>query len=195
MNYVKTFICCMLVSIAASIGAQETTTVVKSFRLAGPYAITVPYQTGDVDAKGRAFNDMTLLKSFKATESVKEEVWSGDVLPSLSDSKSVGQLTFGINNESYLNGRLEVKGPKTYQIYIDDREAGSSLRLSPAHQHVVKITYLADAGAKDSISVSIKSDKTVATTATGKHPFSIMDVLNGKRVTSASVSPNGQYLL
>lgn len=195
MNYVKTFICCMLVSIAASIGAQETTTVVKNFRLAGPYAITVPYQTGDVDAKGRAFNDMTLLKSFKATESVKEEVWSGDVLPSLSDSKSVGQLTFGINNESYLNGRLEVKGPKTYQIYIDDREAGSSLRLSPAHQHVVKITYLADAGAKDSISVSIKSDKTVATTATGKHPFSIMDVLNGKRVTSASVSPNGQYLL
>ena len=195
MNYVKTFICCMLVSIAASIGAQETTTIVKNFRLAGPYAITVPYQTGDVDAKGRAFNDMTLLKSFKATESVKEEVWSGDVLPSLSDSKSVGQLTFGINNESYLNGRLEVKGPKTYQIYIDDREAGSSLRLSPAHQHVVKINYLADAGAKDSISVSIKSDKTVATTATGKHPFSIMDVLNGKRVTSASVSPNGQYLL
>ena len=116
MNYVKTFICCMLVSIAASIGAQETTTVVKNFRLAGPYAITVPYQTGDVDAKGMAFNDMTLLKSFKATESVKEEVWSGDVLPSLSDSKSVGQLTFGINNESYLNGRLEVKGPKTYQI-------------------------------------------------------------------------------
>ena len=195
MNYVKTFICCMLVSTAVSLSAQETTTVVKNFRLAGPYAITVPYQTGNVDAKGRAFNDMTLLKGFKTTESVKEEEWSGEVLPSLADSKSVGQLTFGINNDSYLNGRLEVKGPKTYQVFIDDKEAGSSLKLSPAHQHVVRITYLADTGAKDSISVSIKSDKTVATTATGKHPFSIMDVLNGKRVTSASLSPNGQYVL
>ena len=195
MNQLKTMICCLLAGISASLSAQQTTTVVKDFRLAGPFAITTPYQTGNVDAKGRSFNDMTLLKGFNASESVKEELWSGDVLPSLADSKAVGQLSFGINNESYLDGRLEVKGPKTYQIYIDGREAGPTLKLSPAHQHVVKITYLADAGAADSIHVSIKADKSVPTTATGKHLFSLMDVLHGKRVTSASLSPNGQYLL
>ena len=195
MNQLKTMICCLLAGMTASLSAQQTTTVVKDFRLAGPFAITSPYQTGNVDAKGRSFNDMTLLKGFNASESVKEEAWSGEVLPSLTDSKAVGQLTFGINNDSYLDGRLEVKGPKTYQVYIDGREAGSTLKLSPAHQHVVKITYLTDAGASDSIKVSIKADKPVPTTATGKHPFSLMDVLHGKRVTSGSLSPNGQYIL
>ena len=179
----------------ATLSAQQVTTTVKEFRLAGPFAITTPYQTGDVDAKGKKLDEKTLLKGFKTSDSVEETVWSGEVLPALDHSKAVGRLSFGINNESYLNGSLEVKGPKTYQIYIDGREAGSMLKLSPANQHVVSITYLTEAGAADSIRVSIKADKAVPVTASGKHYFSTLDVLNGKRVTSASLSPNGQYLL
>ena len=68
MNQLKTMICCLLAGISASLSAQQTTTVVKDFRLAGPFAITTPYQTGNVDAKGRSFNDMTLLKQLQSAK-------------------------------------------------------------------------------------------------------------------------------
>lgn len=194
-RFIHHFAAAVLLGTAANLQAQQVTTEVREFRLAGPYALTLPYQTSEADVKGKAMDNQTLLKGFKAADNVTGELWNGQILPSLADSKAVGQLTFGIDNDSYLSGTLQVSGPQTYQIFIDDKEAGSSLKLSPLHQHTVKITYLTEPGAADSIRVSIKAAKPVQTSATGKHAFSLLDVLNGKRVTSAQLSPNGQYAL
>lgn len=190
----RIFLLQALLTIGLATASAQTNTPVQQFRLAGPYAIGTPYQSNGVDAKGKAMNDMTLLQSFKTNDEVKGEPWQGNILPSLQDSRSAGVLTFDIINTTYLKGSVEVKGPKTYQVFVDGKE-GKSLKLSPAYQHQVRITYLTDAGASDSIQVSINANASVQISTNGKHFYSSLDVLNGTRVTGASLSPNGQYII
>ena len=98
-----------------------------------------------------------------------QSLFRGGLLPSLADSKSVGVLTFYVNNSSYLKGKVDVKGPKNYKLYIDGQEAGSELKLAPEH-HTFAIRYLAEPKDTDSIRVMLDTQLPVVTTTDKPHP-------------------------
>ena len=184
------FFSCLFFSVSAV--AQQKTEI-KQFNLSGPYAVAAPFAVDTVDVQGKKFDDKSLMKAIALT-SPSSQVLTDSVLPKLSDSKSVGLLTFYVNNSDYLKGKIEVKGPKCHQLYIDGQEASGELKLAPEH-HTFTIRYLAEPKDTDSIRVTIDAPKAVAYTLEAAHPYMTHDLFDGKRVTGISLSPDGQYVV
>ena len=171
--------------------AAQQKTEIRSFNLSGPYAVTSPLAFDSVDVNGKKFDDKSLLSALSLTSPASDR-FSGQVLPSLPDSRSVGQLAFFVNNRDYLKGKIEVNGPKNYKLYIDGVEAGAELRLAPEH-HTFAIRYLAEPKDTDSIRVTIDASRSVEYTLEAAHPYMVHDLTDGKRVRSLSLSADGRY--
>lgn len=170
-------------------------TAVTTFRQAGPYAVTTPFATDTVDVQGKKFDEKSVLTALPL-QAEPTTVFKGSVLPSLPDSKSVGVLSFYLNNADYLKGKIEVKGPKNYKLYIDGTEAGSELKLAPEH-HTIAIRYLAEPSDTDSIRVTLDTPLSTLNSqlsTLNSHPYMVHDLTDGKRVRSVAVSPQGHYV-
>ena len=190
----KNLVLCSLLLLTTNVSAQDSTLVVKDFNLSGPFAVTVPFGTDTVDVNGKKFDDKSLLSNLPLT-SESTTTFSGQVLPSLKDTKSIGLLSFYLNNSDYLKGKIEVKGPKNYKLFIDGRETGSDLALAPEH-HTFAIKYLAEPSDSDSIRVSITSQTSNLKPQTLKsHPYMVHDLTDGKRVRGVSLSADGQFII
>ena len=184
----------MLLAIGMMAAAQVKTPVVE-FNLAGPYAVNAPFAIDTVDVQGKKFDPNSMLGSIALT-SQSTGKFSGKVLPSLPDSKSVGLLSFYVNNSSYLKGKIEVKGPKHSKLFIDGVEAGGELKLAPEH-HTFTIQYLAEPKDTDSIQVVIESELSTVNyqlSTDARHPYMVHDLTDGRRVRGINISPDGQLV-
>ena len=175
-----------------TVSAQQKTAITE-FNITGPYAVSKPFAIDTVDVQGRKFDDNALMGGI-SLQAPATQKFSGVVLPSLSDSRSVGMLTFYVNNSDYLKGKISVKGPKKHKLFIDGKEAGGELKLAPEH-HTFSIKYLAEPNDTDSIHVTIEAEKTVPYTLDKHHPYMVHDLTDGKRVRGVSLSPDGKYVL
>ena len=171
--------------------SAQVKTEIREFNLSGPYAVQAPLAFDTVDVKGCKFDDKSLMGNIALTSPVTGK-FSGEVLPSLTDQKGVGLLSFYINNSDYLKGKIEIKGPKNYKLYIDGAEAEGELKLAPEH-HTFTIRYLAEPKDTDSIKVCIDAPKAVAYTLDKKHPYMVHDLTDGKRVRGISLSADGLF--
>ena len=177
---------------AFSVQAQVKTEI-REFNHAGPFAVTTPLALDTVDMQGKKFDEKSMLNGVSLTSPAQGR-FSGEVLPSLPDSKSVGILSFYVNNSDFIKGKIEVKGPKNYQLFLDGQEASTELKLAPEH-HTFAIKYLAEPKDTDSLCVVIEADKTVAYTLDKAHPYMAHDLFDGKRVRSARLSADGAYVV
>ena len=173
--------------------SAQTKTTVTSFNLSGPYAVAKPIAFDTVDVQGKKFDDKSLMSSLALTSPTTSK-FEGQVLPSLEDSRSVGLLSFYVNNSDYLKGKIEVKGPKNYKLFIDDAEASPDLKLAPEH-HTFTIQYLAEPKDTDSIKVTIDAPQAVTYTLDARHPYMVHDLTDGKRVRGISLSADGQFVV
>ena len=177
-----------------AVASAQVKTEVKEFNLAGPFAVNAPLSVDTVNVKGEKFDEKSLLQSLALTTQ-PTTTFSGQVLPSLKDSKSVGLLTFYLNNSDYLKGKIEVKGPKNYKVYVDNNEVSGELKLAPEH-HTFAIRFLAEPSDTDSISVTIDSQiANLQPQITKVHPYMVHDLTDGKRVRGISLSADGKYVI
>ena len=75
----------------------QVKTAVTEFNIAGPYAVAAPFGVDTVNVQGQKFDPNSLMGAIALT-SQSTGKFSGAVLPSLADSKSVGLLSFYLNN-------------------------------------------------------------------------------------------------
>ena len=169
----KSFILIALTAGVLNAGAQVKTTVTE-FNMAGPFAVQAPVGMDSVDVNGRKFDEKSLLGGL-ALSVEPTTVFSGKVLPSLKDSKSVGILSFFVNNKDYVKGSVSVKGSKNYKLFVDGQEAGGEVKLSPEH-HTLAIKYLAEPSDTDSIQVTMDMSREVVPTLSKKHPYMVHDL-------------------
>ena len=172
----------------------QVKTAVTEFNIAGPYAVAAPFGVDTVDVKGKKFDPNSLMSAIALTSQPTGK-FSGAVLPSLADSKSVGLLSFYLNNSSYLKGKIEVKGPKHSKLFIDGVEAGGEMKLAPEH-HTFTIQYLAEPKDTDSIKVVIESQLSTVNyqlSTDSRHPYMVHDLTDGRRVRGISLSADGQF--
>ena len=188
----RLLVSCLLVAGCLTVSAQTKTTITR-FNLSGPHAVMMPAAADTVDVQGKKFDDKSFLKAVSLSAPVTR-TFEGAVLPSMDDSRSVGVLTFYVNNPSYLKGKIEVKGPKQSQLYIDEQEADGTLSLAPDH-HVFAVKYLAEAAAADSIQVTIDANLPVAYTLDVRHPYVFKDLTDGKRIRDTRLSADGAYIV
>jgi dipeptidyl aminopeptidase/acylaminoacyl peptidase len=182
----------VLLTTAAMTAAAQEKVAVTEFLQAGPFAVTAPFAADTVDVNGKKFDDKSVLTALPL-QSENNGVFRGGRLPSLDDSRSVGVLTFFVNNRDYVKGKVEVKGPKNYKLYIDGTEAGGDLKLAPEH-HTFSIRYIAEPKDTDSISVTFDTQIAVTPTTDKRHPYMVHDLTDGKRVRGVSLSPDGRYV-
>ena len=188
----RLFVVSLLLAGCLASGAQTKTDITK-FNLSGPYTVIVPMAFDSVDVQGKKFDDKSLLKTISLT-SPTTNTFEGTILPSLENSRSVGLLTFFVNNSDYIKGKITVKGPKNYQLYIDGVEAGEELKLAPEH-HTFALKFLAEPKDTDSIRVSIDANKEVTYTLDKRHPYMVHDLTDGKRVRGVSMSADGSFVV
>ena len=188
----KSFILIALTAGVLNAGAQVKTTVTE-FNMAGPFAVQAPVGMDSVDVNGKKFDEKSLLGGL-ALSAEPTTVFSGKVLPSLKDSKSVGILSFFVNNRDYVKGSVSVKGPKNYKLFVDGQEAGGEVKLSPEH-HTLAIKYMAEPSDTDSIQVTMDMTREVMPTLSKKHPYMVHDLTDGKRVRGISLSADGKYVV
>jgi len=188
----KSFILIALTAGMLNAGAQVKTTVTE-FNMAGPFAVQAPVGMDSVDVNGKKFDEKSLLGGL-ALSAEPTTVFSGKVLPSLKDSKSVGILSFFVNNRDYVKGSVSVKGPKNYKLFVDGQEAGGEVKLSPEH-HTLAIKYMAEPSDTDSIQVTMDMTREVMPTLSKKHPYMVHDLTDGKRVRGISLSADGKYVV
>ena len=181
----------MLLAIGMMATAQVKTPVTE-FNLAGPYAVSAPFAIDTVDVQGKKFDPISQLGSIALTSHFTGK-FSGQVLPSLPDSKSVGLLSFYVNNTSFVKGKIEVKGPKHSKLFIDGVEAGGELKLAPEH-HTFTIQYLAEPKDTDSIQVVFDTPTSITYQLTPNHPYMVHDLTDGKRVRGINLSADGQFV-
>ena len=181
----------MLLAIGMMATAQVKTPVTE-FNLAGPYAVSAPFAIDTVDVQGKKFDPISQLGSIALTSHFTGK-FSGQVLPSLPDSKSVGLLSFYVNNTSFVKGKIEVKGPKHSKLFIDGVEAGGELKLAPEH-HTFTIQYLAEPKDTDSIQVVFDTPTSITYQLTPNHPYMVHDLTDGKRVRGVNLSADGQFV-
>ena len=177
----------------AMTASSQVKTDITQFNLSGPYAVVSPVAFDTVDVQGKKYDDKTLMNAMSLS-SPASRMFDGQVLPSLEESRSVGLLSFYVNNSDYLKGKIEVKGPKNYKLFIDGAEGSPDLKLAPEH-HAFTIKYLAEPKDTDSIKVTIDAPQTVAYTLENRHPYMVHDLTDGKRVRGISLSADGQYVV
>jgi len=181
---------CALLALSASMQAQHKTEI-KEFNLAGPYRVTAPLSMDTVNVAGKAYDPASQLEAVSLTAEASI-TFSGQVLPRVDGERSVGVLSFYINNRDFLKGKLEVKGPKHYKLYVDGQESQGDLKLSPNH-HTLAIRYLTGPEDTDSIRVVLDAPQAVDYTLDKAHPLMVNDLTDGRWVRSISLSPDGKY--
>ena len=186
----KIFFAMSLLAMAAS---AQVKTDVKVFNLAGPYAVKTPQQMDSVNVKGDKFDEKSLLGDL-ALSSQPQTTFEGCVLPSLADSKSVGVLSFYVNNSDFTKGTISVKGPKNCKVYVDGQEVMGEVKLAPEH-HEVAIRFLAQPSDSDSVRVTMDMTRALTPVVTKQHPYMVHDLTDGKRVRGISLSADGKYVI
>lgn len=184
------FLLCALLALSASMQAQHKTEI-KEFNLAGPYRVTAPLSMDTVNVAGKAYDPASQLEAVSLSAEAST-TFSGQVLPRVEGERSVGVLSFYINNRDFLKGKLEVKGPKHYKLYVDGQESQGELKLSPNH-HTLAIRYLTEPKDTDSIRVVLDAQQAVDYTLDKAHPLMVNDLTDGRWVRSISLSPDGKY--
>lgn len=184
----------LVLSCAISAGAE--TVNINTFRHAGPYAVQAPYMVDSVNVRSKAFKTADLLDSFLSKEGLKVGgTVSGDQLPECGAGIALNWASFSIQNSRYTKATLKVEGLKDYRVYVDGKQAGKDLKLSPA-THQVDIKYLSEAGRKETLKVSLDVENgDVTIREDGKHTYGMKDVLLGKRLAGVSISPKGEYMI
>ena len=176
--------------LTTTVAAQEKTEITE-FNLAGPFAVSQPFAVDTVNVGGKQFDETSLLEALPH-DAVSTTTWQAGLLPSLTESKSVGVLSFFLNNSDFVKGTINVEGPSNYKLFIDGKEAGADLKLAPEH-HTLAVKFLAQPSDSDSIRVIIDANRLVVPTLDKTHPYMVHDLTDGRRVRGISLSADGLY--
>ncbi|WP_337941873.1 prolyl oligopeptidase family serine peptidase [Parabacteroides sp.] len=182
--------------------------IVKQFRYAGPYEVKKPFLQDSLDVNSKKFTEKELLKTAIPFSNVRQSAQfletdtNGEsMLPGTSQACHIGLASFYLNSDRYVKGSLQIKGPETYEVYINNEkqtpaDGKIALTLEP-HRYEVVIKYLSEKDKTGSLKVTFETEAEAVVTATTdpEKRYTISDVFDGTRMRSVSLSPDGKYLL
>jgi len=205
LNRIKLLITIFLFS-ASTIYATEDIRVMQ-YRHAGPIPVNKPVIADSLNVNGKPFEVKNLIKSLLPFEkslsqgNILEADTAGIVtFASPSEGYALHLFSFYLNSDRYTKGTLEVSGPGTFEVYVNDKSVGatSELTLEPYRYEVV-IKYLASA--TDTVPPTIKAvyknkeDAKVVSTLNPEKRYALSNITEGENFSNVSISPNGKYAL
>ncbi|VBB43766.1 conserved exported hypothetical protein [uncultured Paludibacter sp.] len=189
----------------------------------GPVNIYKPVMLDSTDVKGNKYTDENLLSTNinfpeqqKFTTVLRPDTTGYYNLPK-AENNAFYLISFYISGNKYGKGKITVKSPDRFELYIDDKKEADKKTV----EDTLKNAKSADAdlkgdinGARIMLKLLAQPQSKISTTFqltitpdekdTANHYFvsnsflrrmTIEDVLVGKRVTSTSISPSGRFIL
>lgn len=205
MNKCTHLLSALLLS-AFSLQAAEDIKVMQ-FLHAGPITVNKPIMADSLNVNGKPFEAKNLLNStipfdkVMANATIMDADTAGIVSFNLPDKGYALHLfSFYLNSDRYTKGTLEVSGPGSFNVYVNDKpvSATSELTLEP-HRYEVVVKYLtADTDTcPPTLKAIYKSDgkAEIAASLDPNKRYTSRDILEGTNFRGVSVSPNGKYVL
>jgi dipeptidyl aminopeptidase/acylaminoacyl peptidase len=193
---------------------------VNTFRYSGPVHVQKPVMIDTRDVNDNDFSAKNLLQTFVDIQSVDQ---GGTILATDSDgyvtlpqdslSDAFHLFRFNIDADRYAGARLDIMGTGFFEVFVDNKKEGINtytakdtadidpvyihLTLEP-RQYPVVVKYLTVAGIRDTVRLkcllTIKDTLTQYGISTEKRRrLTLADIIEGKRLTDASLSPSGKY--
>ena len=144
--------------------------IVKQFRYAGPYEVKEPFLKDSLDVNSKKFTEKELLKTVvpfnnvrQSTQLLETNADGESTLPAGNQSAHIGLASFYLNSDRYVKGALQVKGPETYEVYVNNEKQTApdgkvSLSLEP-HRYEIVIKYLAESDKAGTLKVSFDTER------------------------------------
>ena len=181
---------------AAISAAAQVTTSVDRFDYYGPFPVAAPLMIDSLDVNSKPYDASALLSQplqNRATLPSGKSV-NGPAAPGYSAAPALHVLAFTLENEAFDTPAIKVEGLKNYKLTVDGKDAPKELRLAPA-SHRVAIKYLSEPSRTVSVKVTLTSRTPVKITDGAKRLYGMNEVLDGTRISSVSISPDGRYLI
>ena len=189
----------------------------------GPINLVQPLMIDSVDLKGEKFRPESLLASPVSfpSQSRFTTILTTDNndyfrIQKPENGAVIYLVSFFVNNDSYGKAKIKVISPDRFELYINDKKEADKKTVEDSLKNAksaetnlvgrvnssrVIIKYLATAAGKvdPAFKIEIHPDATNKATYTisenASKRITIQDIIVGKRVNSASVSPGGRLVL
>lgn len=196
----------------------------KEMDVFGPVAVQSPVMLDSVDLDKKGFTDEQLLAcqiTFPPQERFTEKIIPDSAgwfnLPQPEKGKAFHLLSFYVSNDRYGKGKLTVTSPNPLELWVDGSKRGTKTQVNDSLSQagsvdagldggpgnlrvVVKLLVSADYKVNPAVKFELMPDKEdslmrYSFNQTEKRRININDILEGKRVSSSSVSPSGRFVL
>ncbi|MFV0468308.1 MAG: prolyl oligopeptidase family serine peptidase [Dysgonomonas sp.] len=220
-----TFISFLLLALLILPASAQKEVTLKKITLHKAVAVNPPLMIDSVNLKGEKFQNKDFLETFISMpdlDTAKEELIADSFdyiyLTKPQQGAMFYILSFRFSADRFAKTKIKIIAPSMYELYIDGKKETSkttiedsistakvgniSMTTEPGtHQILIKYMSLATNVSPEGMKITISpEDKdadinyTVLSSAQ-KRDITINDIIVGKRVTSSSISPNGQYVL
>lgn len=223
MNGIKSFLPAVFLAFSSLLTAANTVVPVDQYKYEGPIATGRPFLVDKKDINNNAWSSKSLLQNELDIHRVSSSPtilqtdtagWISLAQDSLADRFHL--LRFTLDPDRYLKGQLEITGTGMFEVYVNDKKEGSNthkakdiddadpvyvnLTLLP-RQYLVTVKYLTEKGQQDTVllksSFKITSDTVafVRIEPETKRRLTVNDIIEGDRLSQASISPSGRYYI
>jgi len=187
---------------AAALGlclvAEAGVVEVTSMRYAGPFPVKVPFMLDSIDVNSKKFDAEAMISTPVSLSLAENGADFTDMTLPAGNETAIHLLNFTIDNERYAECALKIDWNGKHEAYLDGRKmAGTEMALTPA-THSITIKCLTTGQEQtDSIRVALECDhpELLKTSCADGRRYTLRDVMNGRRLSSAKLSPSGKYLL
>ncbi len=121
-------------------------------------------------------------------------------VPASGKGYALHLYSFYLNSDRYTKGSLEVSGPGTFEVFVNNKPVGatSELTLEP-HRYEVVVKYLTAETdtCPSTLTAQFKSEEEAQVVASlnPEKRYTSRDILEGTQFRGTSISPNGKYVL
>lgn len=185
------------------------------------YEVASPIIIDSKNIKGEAFDSIKLLQtqiylpeqsSYK--ELIKPDLSNYFLLTKARSGAKFHLLSFQLNVDKYAKTVVKISAPSMFEAYINGVKEASKTTIEDSFSacKTIKMTFPSQPGTYDivikylslstnksteGVKVTIESNEKADYTfgIDQKRNVTIKDILEGKRITKTSISPNGQYVL
>ncbi|MCR5132236.1 MAG: prolyl oligopeptidase family serine peptidase [Prevotella sp.] len=173
--------------------------VVTTFRVAGPYEVRQPVLLDSVNLNAETYKASALIDTPLKLDLARHATEITDsLLPACPYEQALCLLQTDVQVLGYAKAKFEIRHLKDYQLFVDGKKASGEQDLL-AGNHEIVVKYLAKAASRDTAVLVIKptgEGQIQALNPNGaKRLYTLSDVTDGTRIQSASLSPDGRYLI
>lgn len=174
---------------------------------AGPVKVNEPILADSLNVNGKPFEVKNLLKSSLPFDKALSgaTIIDADTAGSIIVNKpekgyALNLYSFYLNSDRYVKGTLEVSGPGTFEVFVNNKPVGatSELTLEP-HRYEVVVKYLT--AETDTCPTTLKTvfkskdEAHIVATLNPEKRYTSRDILDGTQFRNISLSPNGKHVL